>query len=178
MSNLTWYPGAALPPSAEYPWRATASGSFDKYTAIGACTKTGGRCTQTAGRCASLGPLYNVADHAPLPSNCCGGGFYSPTIASQANLPFGAGPRPCAPVRGCLDPTAVSYDKLAQTHDQCMCVYQKPKVCVRGGYELPEEPECNACPGADDAAVNPVSRIYDAARNPTGPAHAMTVAAH
>lgn len=36
----------------------------------------------------------------------------------------------CQTVRGCLDPTARNFNKLANTHCQAMCAYRAPKVCV------------------------------------------------
>ena len=163
MSNLKWYPGAALPPSAEYPWRATNSGRFNKYGSTS--------CASIQSRYAKYGPLFA---HEAGNSSCAGvtpaywgdKNFYSPTVSSRDQLPLGTGPHACAPVHGCLDPAAVSYDKLALTHCQGMCAYKKPKVCMAGGYEMPRETSCNACPDAPlDEHVNPIAQIYRDARS-------------
>lgn len=57
-----------------------------------------------------------------------GKNYYNPSGAPFIGLGTNTGA--CQANRGCLDPTAANYNKLANTHCQDACIYRKPKVCL------------------------------------------------
>lgn len=77
-----------------------------------------------------------------------GRNYYNPSGAPFFAL--GTNTRMCQANRGCLDPTAANYNKLANTHCPDACVYKQPKVCV-----LPALPVAAAAAAARDCGPLP-----------------------
>lgn len=152
MSSPYYVPGAALPPSVDwaygndaasrlYPFRAQPSYNGKTRLTGTACGGPNslqvnrGTCTPLGGdRCANKYPDFWGASE-----------FYQPFGVQYTDLPYGAGAGPCSPVRGCLDPLAYTYDKLADVHCQAMCRYRKPKICVADPPPAYGDDQCAPC---------------------------------
>lgn len=149
-----YVPGAALPPSVE--WAYGSASSFYPYRAQpsynGKNRLTGTACGGPnflrfgQGTCQPLGS--GAACGTSYPQFWGANGYYQPYGVPLGDLPFGAGATDCSPSRGCLDPLAYTYDKMADVHCQEMCLYRKPKVCVA------EPPAQFADPDAAAACVD------------------------
>lgn len=157
MSSPTYYPGAALPTAALYPYRMQLPvNNRDRWSS---CTgprsyqfNTGSACCSALGAaCKDERPDFSGGDKD----------YYNPSGVKYGDLEFSSAAGPCYPVRTCLSPFALNYDKYGTKHAECMCVYRKPTACV-----VPEVRPCRSelvCP-VDAQGQTAIQALYNTPR--------------
>lgn len=176
MSNYSWYPGAMPFPadyvtSAYYPYhphyrnRASSAG---KSCGVGLARVY----PQYANRCQQCKPFTRNSCAGTYPPFWHGKGYYNPSGVPYGETEFGTSEGTCDPRRGCLDPKAANYDKLALTHCQGACIYRRPRVCIPAPVAS-AQPACDEPCVVNEAGRTPEQAIYDAPRGTrAGPAQA------
>lgn len=126
MSSPIYFPGAALPTAALYPYKMKLpTNNRDRWSS---CSGPRSYQFDTGSCCSELG---NACRDEKLDWNAPGAGeYFNPSGVGIGELEFSSSSGPCYPVNACLDPTALTYDKYGTRHSQCMCVYREPRACV------------------------------------------------
>lgn len=136
MSNYTWSPGSMPMPAAQvesayYPYapkyssRTRSQSGSSKVCGLQRVYPTYANNCQT---CSGRKPLDTC--QGKYPHGFGGRGYYNPSGTPLNNLEYAARRGTCDPKRGCLDPRAANYDKMALTHCQSLCRYRAPPVCI------------------------------------------------
>lgn len=127
MSSPFYYPGAALPTAALFPYKMRLpSQNRDRWSS---CTgprqyqfNVGNPCCSALGvACRGEKADFNAPGAAD---------YYNPSGVAYGDLEYSSSAGPCYPVRTCLDPTALTYDPYGTQHSQCRCLYKAPRACV------------------------------------------------
>lgn len=176
MSGLSYYPGAALPPSVNYvydvqstafPYQTHTSYNKSYNDQAGANCPTGpASLRQFPGRCSQLKGAFGAHVY---PDFHMQQQYEHPHGVRFQDLPYGTGANDCTPTRGCLDPKAINYDKVAGVHWQALCKYRQPKVCVEqpaaayvsdNEYGVPLE----SCAKDAKTGRTALQKLYDSSR--------------
>lgn len=134
--NYTWYPGAMPMPAAQlesayYPYapkygaRTKRRSGPGKSCGLSRVYPTYANNCQT---CSGRQPADTC--RGKYPNGFGGRGYYNPSGVPLNDLEYGTRRGTCDPQRGCLDPRAVNYDKMALTHCQAFCRYPQAPVCI------------------------------------------------
>ena len=118
---------AAQIESLYYPFAPKYSSRPRRNGAAG-CTSCGIRRVYPS-NCAD-GKCGTASCIGSAPNGFDGKGYYNPSGIPRDSLEYGTLSGTCDPKRGCLDPRAQNYDKMALTHCQAMCRYPQPPVCI------------------------------------------------
>jgi hypothetical protein len=98
--------------------------------------------TNNCQTCSGRKPLNTC--QGKYPQGFGGRGYYNPSGTPLNDLEYAARRGTCQPQRGCLDPRAANYDKMALTHCQSLCQYPKAPVCIGEPLTpyVAETPQC------------------------------------
>lgn len=117
----------AVPVSPFFPYRPLAQESvFERAPATCGIERVYPRFPNGCERCPNTGAAPACLSTTHDFFN--GRNYYNPSGAPFFALGTNTGM--CQANRGCLDPTAANYNKLANTHCPDACIYKQPKVCV------------------------------------------------
>jgi len=155
MSSPLYYPGAALPYSAIYPYKAELPYNHRQRWAS-TCTGPNSYSLRPVG-CSGLAGAFCSGAYSDA---LYGQNLVHPFAINQDQLTYGTGPGTCGPVRGCLNPQSLTYDKYAQVHCPEMCVFKSPKICVAEEVR-PYYGAAPTCP-RDEYGRTSLERLYNA----------------
>lgn len=168
MTSYTWSPGSMSFPAdriaqSYYPFHPKYGGSKPVRTGCAGGINTA--YPVYLNNCQSCGGQAPSACSGKYPSGFGGRDYYNPSGTPYDALEYGARNGTCDAKRGCLDPRAANYDKMALTHCQSLCEYPQPQVCIAQRPDVVESEQCEC--QLDEFGLTPEQAIYSKQRRNT-----------